>query len=158
MNKKPVDIVECDFTNPAHNDALVRLMNEYILDKMGGGEPFNSMNKDRLTEGLAKHPSKKVYFAMDNNSFIGLIVCFINFSTFAAKPFINIHDVIVTASWRNSGVGRQMISRIIEVAKEMGCSRVSLEVRADNQNARHLYNSIGFKDADPRQYFWSKYL
>jgi ribosomal protein S18 acetylase RimI-like enzyme len=109
-------------------------------------------------EGLKNHPSKLIYLAVSDGLFIGLVNSFINFATFTVKPYINIHDVIVTGSWRNKGVGRIMLQKLIEKAKEMDCSKVTLEVRDDNSNAKYLYNSMGFHDAEPRQYYWSMYL
>jgi ribosomal protein S18 acetylase RimI-like enzyme len=158
MSHQSLHIIPCDFENKIHCDALVRLMNEYITDKMGGGESYTSEQETRLIEGLKNHPSKLVYFAVAGDDFIGLINSFINFATFTIRPFINIHDVIVTNSWRNKGVGRQMIEAVIKIAGEMDCSKVTLEVREDNANAKYLYNSLGFYDAEPRQYYWQKYL
>jgi ribosomal protein S18 acetylase RimI-like enzyme len=157
MNKS-IDIIPCDFENPAHCEALVRLMDEYIRDKMGDGIPYTEEQKTQLVEGLKNHPSKLVLFALAGNEFIGLTNCFINFATFTVKPFINIHDVIVTNSWRNNRVGRRLIEKVIEKAAELDCSKVTLEVRADNHNAKYLYNTLGFYDAEPRQYYWTKYL
>jgi ribosomal protein S18 acetylase RimI-like enzyme len=51
-----------------------------------------------------------------------------------------------------------MLEKVIEKAEELGCSKVTLEVRADNHNAKYLYDSLGFHDAEPRQYYWAKYL
>lgn len=153
-----IQVITCDFDNPAHCRALVKLMNEYITDKMGGGEPYTEKQEQLLIEGLKNHPSKMVLFAYSEDQYLGLITSFINFATFTVKPFINIHDVIVTQSKRNNGIGRLMLNEVIRRAQEMGCSKVTLEVRADNDNAKYLYNSLGFHDSVPRQYYWSKYL
>jgi ribosomal protein S18 acetylase RimI-like enzyme len=157
MNEN-IKIVSCDFDNTGHCKALVNLMNEYISDKMGGGIPYTEEQKTQLVEGLKTHPSKLVLLAIFGDDFIGLTNCFINFATFTVKPYINIHDVIVTDAWRNKGIGRKLIDKVIEIAGEKGCSKVTLEVREDNYNAKHLYHSLGFNDAEPRQYYWSRYL
>ncbi|MBN1789131.1 MAG: GNAT family N-acetyltransferase [Bacteroidales bacterium] len=158
MENKSYEIIPCDFSNPAHCNALVALMNEYICDKMGGGVPYTELQKTQLVEGLKNHPSKLVLLAVAGDEYIGLTNCFVNFATFTVKPFVNIHDVIVTDSWRNNRIGRKLIEKVIEKAAELGCSKVTLEVRADNHNARYLYDSLGFHDAEPRQYYWTKYL
>jgi len=133
-------------------------MGEYISDKMGDGVPHTDEQKVLLVQGLKNHTSKLVLFARSEGRIVGLTNCFINFSTFTVKPFINVHDVIVTGSWRNKGVGRRMLEKVIEVAIETGCSKVTLEVREDNENAKYLYGDLGFHDASPRQYYWAKYL
>jgi len=158
MNTEKIEIISCDFGNPAHCTALVSLMNEYISDKMGDGIPYTEEQKVLLLEGLRNHPSKLILLARVSDRFVGLTNCFVNFATFTVKPFINIHDVIVTRDWRNKGLGRRMIEMVIEKAKKMDCSKVTLEVRDDNHNAKYLYSSLGFHDAEPRQYYWAKYL
>jgi GNAT superfamily N-acetyltransferase len=153
-----LEIIPCDFDNTSHCEALVKLMNEYIIDKMGGGVPYTEEQKVKLVEGLKRHPSKLVLLAKDGEHIIGLCNSFINFATFTVKPFINIHDVIVTNTYRNKGVGRKLLESIVARAFEMGCSKVTLEVREDNHNAMHLYNNLGFYDAVPRQFYLTKYL
>ncbi len=153
-----IEVIECNFDDVHHCNALVDLMNEYITDKMGGGEPYTEAQKVQLVQGLRNHPAKLVLLAKAGDAYVGLVNSFINFATFTVKPFVNIHDVIVTASWRNGGVGRKMLQQLIEKASAMGCSKVTLEVREDNNNARYLYNSLGFNDAEPRQFYWTRYL
>jgi len=156
--KQEIKVLHCNFDSQAHCEALVNLMNEYITDRMGGGTPYTEEQKQKLISGLRNHPSKLVIFAVAGGQFIGLVNSFINFATFTVKPFINVHDVIVTRAWRNNGVGRIMISEVIREAVGMGCSKVTLEVREDNENAKYLYKSLGFHDSEPRQYYWSKYI
>jgi len=156
--KDTLEIISCDFENESHCEALVRLMNEYISDKMGDGVPYTEEQKVKLLEGLKNHPSKLVLLAKDGDHVVGLCGSFINFATFSVKPFINIHDVIVTSTYRNKGVGRKLLESLVERAREMGCSKVTLEVREDNHNAKYLYNSLGFYDAEPRQYYWTNKL
>jgi len=153
-----LEIIPCDFNNLSHCTALVDLMNEYISDKMGDGIPYTPEQKRGLVEGLKQHPSKLILLACSGGQFVGLTTGFINFATFTCKPFINVHDVIVTDTFRNQGIGRKMLEHVVELAAETGCSKVTLEVREDNANARHLYNSLGFNDAEPRYLYWTKYL
>lgn len=155
---KNIEIIACDFEDALHREALVSLMNEYITDEMGGGMPYNDDQKRELVKGLEVHPSKMILFAIAENEFIGLVNCFVNFGTFSVKPFINVHDIIVSRPWRNKGIGRKMLEKVIDESKKLGCAKVTLEVREDNKNAKHLYDSLGFHDAIPRQFYWTKYL
>jgi len=158
MQNTHIEIQPCDFDNPRHCEALIHLMNEYRLDNMGDGQAYTDEEKERLVEGLKTHPTAFVFIAWSGDAYAGLITSFVNFATFTVKPFVNIHDIIVTEAWRNKGVGRLMISRVIEEAVSRGCGKVTLEVREDNVNARHLYNSLGFYDGEPRNFYWSHYL
>lgn len=153
-----IKIIECDFKNPKHREGLVNLMNHYIMDDMGNGKPLNREQAIKLTEGLEKHPSKLVLFVSYHDQLIGLTNCFINFATFTVKPFINIHDVIVLEGFRNKGVGKKLLTAVIEYAKKIDCSKITLEVREDNPRAQTLYKSLGFDEGEPVMHFWSKYL
>ena len=153
-----IEIIHCDFDNQAHCEALVDLMEEYIADKMGGGPPYSKESKELLISGLREHPSKIVLLAVSGGNYIGLLNGYINFSTFAVRPFINVHDIIVTGSWRNKHVGKKLLEKVIVEAKKINCSKITLEVRVDNFNARHLYSKMGFKDMEPPQLFWAKHL
>jgi ribosomal protein S18 acetylase RimI-like enzyme len=151
-------VIPCDFNDPRHCEALVNLMNEYISDDMGERKSYTEEQKTQLLEGLRNHPSRLILLAQGDEQFVGLCNCFINFATFTVKPFINIHDVIVTRSCRNRKVGRRIIEKVIEQAGKLGCSKVTLEVREDNLNAQHLYHQLGFSDAQPRQFYWTRYV
>jgi ribosomal protein S18 acetylase RimI-like enzyme len=55
-------------------------------------------------------------------------------------------------------VGQKLLAKVTEEAVKMNCAKITLEVRTDNPNARHLYSKMGFRDMDPPQFFWAKYL
>ncbi len=151
-------VFECDFVNPTHCEALAELMNAYITDKMGGGQPYSHHQRNILIEGLKNHPSKLVLFIAADDKIIGLANCFINFATFSLKPFINIHDVIVLKEYRGRGAGKILLEGVIDFARKKGCSKITLEVRKDNIVAQNLYRSLDFNESDPPYFFWTKYL
>ena len=153
-----INIIECDFKNSLHTRALVSLMNHYIRDKMGGTRPLDTQQSFKLIEGLKNHPSRLILFAELDGELIGLANCFVNFATFTCKPFINIHDIVVQEKCRNKGVGRKLMNGIQAHAISMGCSKITLEVREDNDNAQHLYKSLGYKECKPVMHFLEKKL
>ncbi|GHT86667.1 N-acetyltransferase [Bacteroidia bacterium] len=149
-------ISACDYSNPEHRQAVVSLINAYIDDEMGGGEPLSESEQVRLVDGLDNHPKSMVFLAEIDGVFVGLLTAFENFSTFTAKPMINIHDVIVLKEYRGKSIGRQLMNALISEAENRGSSRITLEVRKDNPTAQNLYKSLGFKDTDPPMFYWRK--
>jgi ribosomal protein S18 acetylase RimI-like enzyme len=125
---------------------------------MGGGKPLSKTEQLHLIDGLNNHPKTIVLLAETENVFCGLLVAFENFSTFSAKPMINIHDVIVLKEYRKKGIGRQLMNALIEEAKRRKCSRITLEVRKDNDKAQNLYRDLDFKETEPEMFYWRKYL
>lgn len=133
-----------NLAEPASQAAVVDLLDHYSQHEMGSNQPLPADVKGRLVAGLRAHPMSRVFLAYDSDRPIGIVVCFIGFSTFKAKPLINIHDLAVHEGYRALGVGTQLIDAVIEFAKSLGCCAITLEVRADNP-ARKLYAKKGFQ-------------
>src|ERR1035437_4283165 len=113
QNDLKVEFDFCDYTNPIHRQNLKDLINLYMADPMGGSVPHNNVTSEELVNGLAAHTSSFVLFAKGDNQYVGLITCFINFSTFKAKPYLNIHDVIVIKEYRGKNIGRKLLEKCI---------------------------------------------
>ncbi|MGV8135143.1 MAG: GNAT family N-acetyltransferase [Mangrovibacterium sp.] len=146
----------CDYTNEVHCSQLACLINQYITDPMGGGTPLTPFQQLRMVDGLANHPSGFVLFILVNEQITGLATCFINFSTFKAKPFINIHDVIIDKDQRGKGYGKLLLNKIEDIAREGKYCKITLEVREDNYTAQKLYKKLGFGNDTPAMFFWTK--
>ena len=56
-----------------------------------------------------------------------------------------ITNVAVTESKRRCGIGRALVGRLVEAAKERELAFLTLEVRRSNASAITLYESFGFK-------------
>ncbi|MGD2036101.1 MAG: GNAT family N-acetyltransferase [Bacteroidales bacterium] len=152
-----IKIIDCDFENPNHCRAVIDLMKDYMTDEMGGElDPHSPETANKMIEGLKNHPSKLVLLAELQGELIGLTNSFINYGTFAAKPFINIHDIVVLKKFRSAGVGKKLMEANIKRAKELGCGKITLEVREDNIKARGLYRNFGFEEHEPVMHFWTK--
>lgn len=65
-----------------------------------------------------------------------------------------ITNVAVSPIYQNRGVGRQMMSAIMQIAKDRGANAMTLEVRPSNSSAVHLYESLGFKSVGRRRGYY----
>jgi ribosomal protein S18 acetylase RimI-like enzyme len=158
MKNPDVTVRACDYANPEDRNAIGVLINAYIADEMGGGEPLAPSQQSRLAEALRQHPKSTVLLACIGEIRCGMLVAFENFSTFTVSPMINIHDVIVLKEYRGRHAGRRLLEAVADIAAKRGCSRITLEVRKDNPVARHLYKSMGFDAPLPEMYYWRKHL
>lgn len=61
-----------------------------------------------------------------------------------------LEDLFVLESARGSGLGRAIVGKVVELAKERGCRRIELDVNDNNDTALSLYRSWGFDNDDPR--------
>jgi GNAT superfamily N-acetyltransferase len=139
-----VRVVEADLNQPLHQQAVVAMIDAYAQDPMGDGAPLGPAVKARLIPGLRAHPTTLIFLAFDQEQAVGIAVCFIGFSTFAAKPLVNIHDFAVLAPHRGRGVSRQLLDAIEAKARALGCCKLTLEVLENNRRARRVYEAAGF--------------
>jgi ribosomal protein S18 acetylase RimI-like enzyme len=158
-----IEVVEADLALAGHAAALVRLLNEYALDPMGGASELSPYAKANLAEALRTRPSAHVLLACIDGTPVGLMICFEGFSTFACKPLLNIHDVVVTAQHRRKGVAKHMLQAAEALARRLDCCKLTLEVLEGNRAAQAVYQSLGFAGyaLDPRMgkaMFWQKIL
>jgi GNAT superfamily N-acetyltransferase len=144
---KSIAIVDADLERPDHQRAVVELIEAYAMDPMGNGRPLPEKVKDALIPGLKKHPNSMILLAFVNAEAVGIAVCFIGFSTFKARPLINIHDLAVLPMHRSSGAGRMLLEAVERKARELGCCKVTLEVLENNCRALQVYTAAGFAQA-----------
>jgi ribosomal protein S18 acetylase RimI-like enzyme len=158
-----VTIVDADLSRAEHQDALVAMLDSYMRDPMEGGVAPSEQVKRDLVPGLSAHPACYVFIAYRDGAPVGFSICFLGFSTFIARPLINIHDIFVDSSVRGTGIGAMLLERIEAKARELNCCRITLEVREDNRVARGLYRKVGFNQVvvGPQRVameFWHKPL
>jgi ribosomal protein S18 acetylase RimI-like enzyme len=142
-----ITIVEADFGDPGHAEAVVEILDVYAQEPVEGGRPLPADVKARLPQGLAEHPTAFALLAFDAEAAVGVAVCIGGFSTFAGRPLINVHDLAVMPTHRGRGIGSRLLDAVTERARQTGCCKVTLEVRASNRHARRLYERLGFRDA-----------
>ena len=145
-----VEIVAVDLNDAAHGRALVQLLDHLSRDETDGAQPLSESAKQALIPGLLAQAHYLGLLAFDRSSrgegevAVGLANAFFGFSTFAARPLLNLHDLVVHASARRRGIGRQLIARLEEIARARGCCKLTLEVLSENRAARSVYEALGF--------------
>ena|SRR5687767_3837482 len=97
------EVVEADLARVEHQQAIVDLLDAYSRDPMGNGEPLAADTKRNVISGLREHPTTFAFLAYVGGRPVGLAICFRGFSTFAARPLINIHDLAVLPEQRGHG-------------------------------------------------------
>ena len=145
--KHPIHICRVDYADPVHASALVSLLDAYAHDPMGGGAGLSDYAKTHVVAGLASRPqafSVLAFAQNEDHTPVGLVNCIEGFSTFAAKPLVNIHDVVVLPDWRGQGVAGAMLEVVMQIARERGACKLTLEVLSGNQKALRAYAKLGF--------------
>lgn len=158
-----LEVRKVAFENVEQGQQLVELLNAYAEDPMGGAEPLSAEVKANLVKGLSQVPGAVALLAYLDGQAVGVTTAFAGFSTFAAKPLLNIHDIAVLPAFRGQGVAQALMAGLEQEARERGCCKMTLEVLSNNHRAQQAYRRFGFAGyaLDPEAgeaLFWQKKL
>jgi len=144
-------------------EALLALMQAYATDPMGGSSPLPQHVVESLLPQLSGRSDYLGIIALVDDTPAGLVNSFEGFSTFAARPLMNIHDVIVAPAFRGTGLSQRMLEAVEQRAIERDCCKLTLEVLSNNTIAQKAYRKFGFapyqlEAAAGQALFWQKNL
>ncbi len=125
--------------------ALVSVLDMYARDPMGGGEPLAAEVKARLCDDLARLPGAVSWLAWLDQQPVGLLNALQGYSSFKARPLMNVHDIAVDPAERGKGIGQALLKALEEHAQQLGCCKLTLEVLSGNSVAQHSYARFGFE-------------
>ena len=160
-----IRVSPANLDEPRDADAILALLRAFAQEPVSGGRDLPTEVQARLIDGLRRHPVSRNWLAWDDSTSpptpVGCAICQIGFSTFLAKPTLNLHDLFVLASHRDRGVGRLLMDALHDAAEQFGCGKVTLEVNRDNVDGQRFYRRLGYGDGQPGDrgdgvWFWSR--
>ena len=87
--------------------------------------------------------------AKENDEIIG----FAGLSTCLDEATLN--NIVVKKSYRNRGIGGELLESLIEFCSELRMKTFTLEVDTENEPAIHLYEKFGFKNLGIRKKYYN---
>ena len=82
------------------------------------------------------------FVAENENGVIGFTHCLFRPSTWTETDYCYLEDLFVDPNIRGKGVGRALMEKVVELAKEKKSKRVYWTTQEFNKTARILYDSI----------------
>ncbi len=139
-----IDIRMADYRDARDAKAVMNLLDAYARDPAGGGTALASEVLAGLPEALAARPQAFSVLAWDGDEPVGLVNCIEGFSTFACRPLVNVHDVVVLAGHRGQRIAQRMLAAVEQEARRRGACKLTLEVLSGNADALRAYEREGF--------------
>lgn len=110
--------------------------------------------EERVRETLfGARPYAEVIIAETDSEPAGFALFFHNYSTFFAQPGIYLEDLYVRPEMRGLGIGKRLLTRLAELARERNCGRVEWAVLNWNEDAIRFYRSLGAVPQDEWQVY-----
>ena len=80
-----------------------------------------------------------------------------NFSLpWSKRQLEDITNIVVKEAYRGRGIGTSLVKALLEEGRRLGMQEFTLEVRAGNQAAIHVYESLGFVCEGIRRRFYER--
>ena len=115
-------------------------------DNLSYGSEGMGLSVAEVEKILAKFQNAKTchfLLAEENGQIVGTCNC----RSFRKKRLSHRAEIgiAVKKAYWNKGIGRKLLTRLIDLSRQSGLKILSLEVRTDNKGAIHLYESLGFR-------------
>ena len=146
-----IELVQTDFSVDGHGKAIIFLLDEYAAE-IREGVRLPEYVRENLAGELDKRPGIHTVLVFVDGNPAGFAISIEGFSTFACRPLLNIHDVFVLPAYRGRGLSRLLLEKTEEIARRLGCCKLTLEVLENNIPAIRLYETSGYAgyELDPK--------
>jgi N6-L-threonylcarbamoyladenine synthase len=118
-----------------------------VLEKLSFGK--DAWPKATMKSELA---AKHTYYlvALGEAEVIG----YAGLSKVASASSADVQTIAVSGTHQRQGIGRELMQRLIDKARELGAKEIYLEVREDKSAPQKLYESLGFEKIDRRPNYY----
>ena len=104
--------------------------------------PTTSAEMERRLEALRSDPQHRIFVA-ERDGLLGWIhVSVIN--TLESESFAEIRGLVVTESYRGSGIGTQLVAAAEKWATEKRCNRIRVRTNVVRVEAHAFYKKLGY--------------
>ncbi len=110
----------------------------FQLARVPFAEPQTKQFKSSLFEDYLQEP--RLFCAQEDGEWLGVA----EVSRESWNNRLRVSNLWVREEWRYQGIGKLLMARVIEVARELGCRAVVLETQSCNDPAIRFYRSCGF--------------
>jgi len=133
-------IIRADET---HTDAIAELFDQYR--QFYECESDIALAKQFVDERLRNREST-IFIAVDDKGITrGFVQLYPSYCSIDAGKILILHDLFVSASLRNQGVGRQLMDKATEYARENDVIRIDLLTAKTNHPGQALYEKLGYE-------------
>jgi ribosomal protein S18 acetylase RimI-like enzyme len=126
-------------------DRLLRELASFVGEPEAYGGNLESLRR----HGFGPQKVFHSLLAMNQDSAVGLVNYFPDYSTWRGQPGVYILDLCITEAQRGGGLGRRMLAETLRRASsawEAGYIRLS--VHGHNEAAIRFYTSLGFRESE----------
>lgn len=151
MNMEPAAELEIVRADPSDLDAVASLFDQYrvFYRQPSDLEGARAFIEERLTwRDSAIFIARLRHPAPPGDDAAGFIQLYPSFSSIAMERIWILNDLYVVPAARNLGVGRMLMDRARDLARETGATHIELTTEKTNALAQALCLAVGYEQDD----------
>lgn len=114
------------------------------------GYPMSEEDVRKRFETIRKQPEHKVVVAERDGKVVGLMSFHSLDLLYGTEKLGRITAIVVTESERGNGIGKMLVAKAEEFAREQGCKRIELTTNNRRVDAHMFYESLGYQATHKR--------
>lgn len=123
----------------------------FFIRQLAAHQGFESSVKTSAAElgsqiAQEKKPFECLVAEAGSGRLLGFAMFFVTYSSWEGKPGYYLEDVFVLPEARGTGLGRQLISHIAQMAVDNGYARMDWNVLNTNAEAKRFYERLGARE------------
>jgi len=119
----------------------------YAQPAMDDGQVMDLASAQKVFAEFARHPSYRLFVACGGQAQVLGSYALLIMPNLAHRgtPSAVVEDVVVSPQHHGQGIGRQMMSHAVQLAREAGCYKLALSSNTKRSSAHAFYESLGFR-------------
>jgi len=114
------------------------------------GYPDSEEEINRRFKTISKSPDHKIFIAERDGEVVGLMSFHALDILYGAGKLGRITALVVTEKERGKGIGKLLVTKAEELARESGCKRLELTSNNRRTDAHRFYEKLGFEGSSKR--------
>jgi len=123
--------------NESDFEKIVELFKEFAEFEKTPKKMINSVERMKAEKDFFN-----CYVALDHDKIIGYVSWFFAYFTWSGKA-VYMDDLYVQPTLRGKGIGKSLLGKVCDLAKESGCHKMRWQVSNWNVPAINFYKSLG---------------
>ena len=119
----------------------------YAQPDMDDGQVMDLASAHKVFAEFARHPSYRLFVACNAQAQVLGSYALLIMPNLAHRgaPSAVVEDVVVSPLHQGQGIGRQMMSHAVRLAREADCYKLALSSNAKRASAHAFYGALGFR-------------
>ncbi len=118
-----------------------------LFEQEADFKPNYESQKNGVEQILSNPDIGRCFVIEKSNLIVGTASLLFSVSTALGGKIAVLEDFIIHQKMRNQGLGSHLLKRVISIAKELGCLRITVLTDIDNLLAQELYKKFGFRQS-----------